>query len=358
MSSTSTQRRLLARLAQRGQWRIASTHVSPSLAPRHHYQQNNILRQRPGRISPTPSLRGFSTSPRLLQEQHQQQQTPPPTSAHVASSSSPSPTPGSPPTRSSASSSSSTPSSPQPADKRPCRRPRLVSTLLLLLLGLTAGTATRAVLAPPPPLIPGSDADTSLAADVRAAAQHLPLVRQLQTDPDWCLRHHDAYEGVPAAQRAGRITTGALGGSRGVGAYQHVWHNARTGEALAVIYFGTGTIGWPGVVHGGVIATILDEHSARAALGDPSALVGGAKGLLTAKLDITYKRPTLSSDFYVVRASAVPEGELAEEERGKRARKVWVDARIETVEGQTCVASRALFVTPKGVDLRAIPENF
>ncbi|KAK7740807.1 hypothetical protein SLS53_005275 [Cytospora paraplurivora] len=355
MSSISTQCRLLARLTQRAQWRIANTQASRSLAPRPYCQQDNILRQRPGLISPTPSLRGFSTSSRLLQQQQQQQQqTPPLTSVHVASSS-PSPTPGSSPTRSSASSSSSTPSS-QPADKPPRRRPRLISTLLLLLLGLSTGTAIRAVLAPPPPLVPGSDADTALAADIRAAAQHLPLVKQLQTDPDWCLYHHDAYEGIPAAQRAGRITTGALGGSRGVGGYQHVWHNVRTGEVVAVIYFGTGTIGWPGVVHGGVIATILDEHSARAALGDLAFV--GAKGLLTAKLDITYKKPTLSSDFYVVRATAVPEDELAEEERGKRARKVWVDARIETVEGQTCVASRALFVSPKGVDLRAIPENF
>ncbi|KUI58990.1 putative mitochondrial membrane protein FMP10, partial [Cytospora mali] len=262
-------------------------------------------------------------------------QSPPHTSAAAAAT-----TPGPPP-------------GPSPPPRR--RRPRWISAIFLLLLGATTGTAIRAVLAPPPPLLPGTEVDAALAADIRAAASHLPIVKQLLSDPDWSSNHHEAYEGLALASRPRRITTGALGGSRGVGGYQHVWRNGKTGEVVAVVYFGTGTIGWPGVVHGGVIATILDEHSARAAVRDLSA---SGKGPLTAKLDITYKNPTLSSDFYVVRANAVPEEALAPEEKGKRGRKVWVDARIETVEGRVCVESRALFVAPKGVELRAVPENF
>lgn len=294
MTSTSTQRRLLAGLAQHSQRRIASSRqCSQSL----------------------------STSSRL----HQDHLIPP----HTA-----------------------TPPSPPPPKPR---RARWISATLLLLLGATAGTGLRAVLAPPPPLIPGTDVDAALLSDTREAASHLPIVRHLLADPDWSTGHHDAYEGVPALSRPHRITTGALGGSRGLGGYQHVWHNRRTGEALAVVYFGTGTIGWPGVVHGGAIATVLDEHSARAAMRDLGA---SGKGPLTASLDITYKSPTLSSDFYVVRASAVPEEALAVGERGKRARKVWVDARVETVEGRVCVESRALFVAPKGMELQLVPENF
>lgn len=198
--------------------------------------------------------------------------------------------------------------------------------------------------------------DESLTRDIRAAAAQLPVVRRLLSDPEWSSSHHEAYAGVPAGARAQRITTGPLAGSRGVGAYQHVFHSAATGEVVAVVYLGTGTVGWPGVVHGGAIATLLDEHSARAALRDLSA--GGGGGLLTASLDIAYKRPTLSSDFYVLRARAVPEEALAPEERGKRGRKVWVDATVETVDGRTCVECRALFVSPKSVKLRRVPENF
>lgn len=182
------------------------------------------------------------------------------------------------------------------------------------------------------------------------------MVKHLLADLEWSTFHHEAYEGVPPAARPQRITSGPLAGSRGVGAYQHVFHNPSTGEVVAVVYLGAGTIGWPGVVHGGAIATLLDEHSARAALRDLAA--GGGGGLLTANLDIAYKRPTLASDFYVLRARAVPEEALAPEERGKRGRKVWVDASVETVDGKTCVECRSLFVSPKSVSLRRVPENF
>ena len=205
-------------------------------------------------------------------------------------------------------------------------------------------------------MIPGSKIDVSLTKDIRAAAGQLAVVKRLLSDPEWSSFHHEAYEGVPAEARSQRITTGPLAGSRGVGAYQHIFHNRSTGEVVSVIHLGPGTTGWPGVVHGGCIATLLDEHSARAALRDLAA--GGGGGLLTANLDITYKRPTLSSDFYVLRARAVPEEALAPEERGKRGRKVWVDASVETVDGKTCVQCRALFVSPKSVNLRRVPENF
>ncbi|ROW10170.1 hypothetical protein VMCG_01850 [Cytospora schulzeri] len=344
MSSTSTQSQLFARLAQRSQWRIASTQSlsSCSLASRPLCQQKCTSRQRLASIKPNQSFRGFSTSLRL----HKEHQIPPPTTATAASS--PSPPPGRP------SSQSSNPSNPPPPPSRRRGR-RWISAVFLILLGATTGTALRAVLAPPPPLLPGTEVDTALKSDIREAASHLPIVKRLLADPDWSSNHHEAYEGLPIDSRPSRITTGALGGSRGIGGYQHVWRNDKTGEAVAVIYFGTGTIGWPGVVHGGVIATILDEHSARAAMRDLSA---SGKGPLTANLDITYKSPTLSSDFFVVRANAVPEEALAPEERGKRGRKVWVDARIETVEGRVCVESRALFVAPKGMDLREVPDKF
>lgn len=179
------------------------------------------------------------------------------------------------------------------------------------------------------------------------------MVKRLLSDPEWSGFHHNAYEGIPAESRPQRITTGPLAGSRGVGAYQHVFHNRSTGEVVSVVFLGPGTIGWPGVVHGGAIATLLDEHSARAALKD---LAGG--GVLTANLDIVYKRPTLASDFYVLRARAVPEEALPAGERGKRGRKAWVDASIETVDGKTCVECRSLFVSPKSVSLRRVPENF
>lgn len=329
MPPISVQRRLAVKLAQQAQWRIAASQPQKLSAP--ICQHRGVLRSPAATIRMPRCSQSFSTSSRLLNEQSASPTSAPSTPQAQAQSSQPDP----PPRR---------------------RRPRWVSAAIFLLLGLASGTGIRAVLSPPPPLLPGTEVDESLKRDIRAAAAKLPLVKHLLSDPEWSQGHHEAYAGIPSEARAQRITTGPLSGSRGVGGYQHIFHNNTTGEVVAVVYLGTGTIGWPGVVHGGAIATLLDEHSARAALKDLAA--GGGGGLLTANLDITYKRPTLSSDFYVIRARAVPDEALAPEERGKRGRKVWVDATVETVDSKACVACRALFVSPKSVNLRRVPENF
>lgn len=120
------------------------------------------------------------------------------------------------------------------------------------------------------------------------------------------------------------------------------------------MYLGSSVSGWPGVVHGGLISTILDEHSARAAV----AAVGGGQGVLTANLDLTYLRPTLTQRFYVAKARALREDELEEGERGKRGRKVWVHVWLETTAGEVCVTGKALFVIPKGRQLRGLEKGF
>lgn len=92
-------------------------------------------------------------------------------------------------------------------------------------------------------------------------------------------------------------------------------------------------------------------------MADPS-LRAREKGVLTARLEVTYQRPTLAGDFYVVQARALREDELEEKERGKRDRKIWVVATLETTEGQVCVAGRALFVIPRVTELRGAGEGF
>lgn len=106
-------------------------------------------------------------------------------------------------------------------------------------------------------------------------------------------------------------------------------------------------------MHGGLLSTILDEHSARAVFAET-----GGKGVLTANLDVSYLRPTLVSGFYVVKARALRDEELEEKERGKRDRKIWVDVWLETLEGLECVRGTALFVIPKGRQLRGLEKGF
>jgi len=60
-----------------------------------------------------------------------------------------------------------------------------------------------------------------------------------------------------------------------------------TGEARADVCVGEQFNGYPGIVHGGIVASLLDEAMARSTL-----LEGGFDDLLvTAKLEVLYRRP-------------------------------------------------------------------
>lgn len=67
------------------------------------------------------------------------------------------------------------------------------------------------------------------------------------------------------------------------------WFSERSsGEARAEICVGEQFNGYPGVVHGGIVASLLDEAMARSLL-----VEGGFDDLLvTAKLEVVFRRPT------------------------------------------------------------------
>jgi len=111
---------------------------------------------------------------------------------------------------------------------------------------------------------------------------------------------------------------------------------------VTVVWFGGAIAGWPGVTHGGVIATVMDESLGRCAIRQ----FPGRSGV-TANLELNYLKPVVTNSFYVIRA--VPE-------QGVTERKCWVQGRLETLEGRVCVESRALFVVPKKYKTRALKE--
>ncbi len=68
-----------------------------------------------------------------------------------------------------------------------------------------------------------------------------------------------------------------------------VWENhPEEGEIRSTVTVAEDFNGYPGVVHGGILAAVLDETAGRAILleGDPEEL------MVTAKLEIAYRRPT------------------------------------------------------------------
>ncbi|KAK4033509.1 putative mitochondrial membrane protein FMP10 [Parachaetomium inaequale] len=311
----------------------------------------------------TPQLQPFSTSPSTRQEPRQEpRQAPipsqPATAPPVGEPVGPPPTETTPPPTTTTTT-TTTPPPPPTADpspspnpnqqpkKKPYRLiPRLTLAIACTLLGLSAGSSLRLLLSPPDPPQPHTEEDAYTTRVLHDQAARLPIVQQLTAADPAVWESWDAYESLSAEHRAQHITAGALAGSRGVGGYQRVFWNKITGELVTVIYFGSATTGWPGVVHGGCLATVLDESCGRAAFKD--AEWGGKVGL-TAKLGLEYKRVTMANGFYVVRVKVRGEEELPEQERGKRHYKCWVDASVEdAVTGAVTVTAEALFVGGQG----------
>lgn len=239
---------------------------------------------------------------------------------------------------------------PQPNPRRPRRR-RLIYAAAFVLLGAILGTGARVTLIPPDLPPAGSEQDLYLQDRIHAQGNALPIVQELSSDPAWT--SWDAYSGVTAARS--RITSGPMSGSAGL-AFQRIFHNAATGEVVTVMYFGAGVAGFPGIVHGGALATLLDESLGRCAILRFPSRTG-----VTANLELKYRAPTLTNRFYVIRTRPVvsPDDDVVGKDGIRKGdRKLWVNGTLETADGKIAVEANGLFVVPRKFALRPLVEGF
>lgn len=104
------------------------------------------------------------------------------------------------------------------------------------------------------------------------------------------------------------------------------------GDAYAFVHLGRNLCGHDGIVHGGLLATVLDETLARTSFFHLPHKIG-----VTAHLEIDYKKPVKADSVVVV------ETKLVEHE----GRKAWVEATMTDLRGNILVQSKALFVEPR-----------
>lgn len=200
---------------------------------------------------------------------------------------------------------------------------------------------------PSPPVPKDSKTDQLQRDKIHDRASKLDVVQALEEDPTWI--SWDAYTSFPPEQKQTHIVASSLSSSSALGAYQRVFQNTETGEVLVLIYFGRGVTGWPTVVHGGVLATVLDETCGRAAF-SRLGLADGEKErpVLTARLKLDYLAMTQEREFYLVGARVKEEEELEAGERGKSDYKAHVQGWVESVRtGEETVVAEALFVGAK-----------
>ncbi|CAK7236210.1 hypothetical protein SCUCBS95973_009530 [Sporothrix curviconia] len=288
------------------------------------------------------------------------------------------------------------PQQPPPPKKRRIQR----STYIFLAIGTLISTAsTMFVLQRPVPfeeMYPrGSEKERQFKEAEAGHADDFALVKALQADPDWeewdvgqRWRAIDAKEAAadipggelvdmadvsadvtsghvvggsvvvapPTPQRT-RLTTGALGGAEGMGAYHRIFHNTQTGAVVSVMRIGRAMAGWPGTAHGGALATILDE-----ALGRCAILAFPARTGVTARLELTYRKPVQTGQFYVVKCTPEfpppPPAAAADQPPPPELRKLWCSASLESMAGEVHVAAKGLFVVPRKYKLGKVEDKF
>lgn len=124
-------------------------------------------------------------------------------------------------------------------------------------------------IAPPPP-DPDHPSAIAYTEELENRLQKLSLFSELRSRPD----AHEWYEArpymnVPKEQLANSLTGGALRGPAKLSLPPLVRARKDESEAVVVLHVGTGLCGHEGIVHGGLLATLLDESLGRIVRGLP-----------------------------------------------------------------------------------------
>jgi adenylylsulfate kinase len=192
-------------------------------------------------------------------------------------------------------------------------------------------------------LNPPSDEETlgmftppdDISLEIEEFIQKHPLAAELRSRPEFS--ESRPHLKIPAAQRTHSLTGGTLMGLGKVVVPPFVWSEAGGKSLVSISYLGSDLCGHPGLIHGGLLATILDEGLARCCFAALPNKIG-----MTANLNINYRAPAPAGAFVVLRAKTVK----------VEGRKAWVEGHIETLVGEgekpTILAeASALFIEPR-----------
>ncbi len=172
------------------------------------------------------------------------------------------------------------------------------------------------------------------------------LAQALRDNPDFT--ESRPHMKVPEALRSHSLTGGTLIGPGKILVPPFVWSEKGGKSLVSISYLGPDLCGHPGVIHGGLLATILDEGLARCCFPALPNKVG-----MTANLNINYRKPAPAGAFVVLRAKTVK----------VEGRKAWVEGHIETLteKGQDpviLVEASALFIEPKQAAVSEVVFGF
>jgi acyl-coenzyme A thioesterase PaaI-like protein len=174
------------------------------------------------------------------------------------------------------------------------------------------------------------------AGKIEAALLNHPLTRALEEDPRFQVSR--PHMKIPPNLRPKSFTGGALMAPDKIAVPPMVFSTGDGMEMVSICYLGDAVCGHPGVVHGGMLATLMDEGLARTCFAALPSKTG-----VTASLKVDYRAPCLADQFIVLKAQTTK----------VEGRKAWVKGRIETLPadgstGKVLVEGEALFIEPRG----------
>ncbi|KAG5351726.1 hypothetical protein C0989_005127 [Termitomyces sp. Mn162] len=182
---------------------------------------------------------------------------------------------------------------------------------------------------PPDPATPESKVYTE---SLEQTLQTLPLLEQLRKQEDaddWY--ESRPYLNYPEERRVNSLTGGALKGPGKLALYPLVRSKKDETESVIFVHVGRGLCGHDGIIHGGLLATLLDETLARTAIANLPEKVG-----VTALLTLNYRAPTRADQFIVIRT-------FLQEAKG---RKATVTGRVEALDGTLLVEASYVATNP------------
>ncbi|KAF8186814.1 mitochondrial protein [Pholiota molesta] len=187
--------------------------------------------------------------------------------------------------------------------------------------------------APGPPAEPDSPESKAYSQSLEEQLQALPALQQLRSKDDareWYETR--PYQNFPEERRVNNLTAGALRGPGKLALPPLVRAKRDESESAVFIHLGRGLCGHDGIIHGGLLATLLDETLARTAIMNLPEKVG-----VTATLSLNYRAPTMADQFVVIKT------EIQE----VKGRKAFVTGRVEDMKGTVLVEASAMFVQPR-----------
>ncbi|KXT06163.1 hypothetical protein AC578_1376 [Pseudocercospora eumusae] len=246
-----------------------------------------------------------------------------------------------------------------------------------LLAGLLAGGALANFFSPASRMPQaGTDQDCALMADLNQRIEEEFRVKVLRGKclavPKMLRGEEGGWVEIMPAVSAGpdrsemlpfhdRLTD-ALQGAKGLGVERQFWDRGDK-KLVAIVWLGGALSGWPGVTHGGLLATLLNEKIALAASLDrhgmdknfnaavkPQRLPGAGNHATIpaptavpqepAQLSVDYVKPTYADNFHVVRVQ--PAWATEDNVRFGITNHEYF-ATLETMDGKVCVKATAKF---------------